>query len=109
MFYVARDKDGKIVSLSRKKTVDATESKTSLDSEIWEFLNNNDDEDSLRMSLDLSDLGLVRTIEDLIDLLIEKKIITFTELPVEAQKRIQERRRFRKKLSSSTVLVEEIL
>jgi hypothetical protein len=79
------------------------------DPEIWEFLNDNDDEDSLRTSLNLSDLGLIRTIEDLINLLIAKKIISFTELPVEAQERIKQRQRFRKKLSSNTVIVDEIL
>jgi hypothetical protein len=109
MLYVARDKNGKIVSLSRKKTTDATEAKTSSDPEIWEFLNDNDDEDSIQTSLNLSDLGLIRTIEDLINLLIEKKIISFTELPVQAQERIKQRKRFRKKLSSNTVIVDEIL
>jgi hypothetical protein len=109
MLYVARDKNGKIVSLSRKQTTDATEVKPPSDPEIWEFLNDNDDEDSLRTSLNLSDLGLIRTIEDLINLLIAKKIISFTELPVEAQERIKQRQRFRKKLSSNTVIVDEIL
>ncbi len=109
MLYVARDKSNKIISLSRKKTNDANEVKTSLDSEIWEFLNENDDEDSIRMSLSLSDLGLIRTIEDLINLLIDKKVISFTELPPEAQKRIKERQRFREKLASSTFMVDDIL
>ena len=109
MFYVARNESGKIVSLSRKKSPDANEIKTSLDSEVWEFLNSKGDEDSLRMSLSLSDLGLIRTIEDIINLLIEKKIISFTELPVETQKRIKDRQRFREKLSSSFLMVDEIL
>ena len=77
--------------------------------QVWEFLNHRQDEDSLRMSLSLSDLGLIRTIEDIINLLIEKKIISFTELPVEAQKRIKDRQRFREKLSSSFLMVDEIL
>jgi hypothetical protein len=109
MFYVARDKHGKIISLSREKTADATEVKTATDPEIWEFLTDKEDENSLRMSLSLSDFGLIRTIEDLINLLIEKKIISFTELPFEAQERIKERQRYREKLSSNSVLVDEIL
>jgi len=109
MYYVARDKNGKIISLSREKTIDASEEKTSLDSEIWEFLSNDDDEDSLRMSLSLSDMGLIRAIEDLINLLIEKKVIYFTELPEEVRNRIIERRRLREKLSPDTVVVDEIL
>ena len=109
MLYVTRDETGKIVSLSRIKTPGTTEAKSSVDSEIMEFLNNNDDDDSLRMSLNFSDYGLIRTIEDLINLLVEKKIIYFTELPVEAQKRIRERQRLREKLSSNTVVLDEIL
>ena len=109
MLYVERDKDGKIVSLTRTKTAGAADLKSATNEEIMQFLNAHDDEDSVRLSLSHSDSGLIRTIEDLISLLIEKKIIHFTELPVEAQKRITKRRHLRKKLPSTDLMVDDIL
>ncbi|KON81180.1 hypothetical protein PA01_05750 [Azoarcus sp. PA01] len=39
-----------------------------------------------------SDLGLVRVLEDLIDLLIDRGVIRFTDLPPAAQGKLMERR-----------------
>ncbi|MFO7786121.1 MAG: hypothetical protein R6V25_15940 [Desulfatiglandales bacterium] len=109
MLYVERDKDGMITAITTTKTPNATDVKPAIDAEVINFLKENDHEDSLRLSLSLLDIGLIRTIEDLINLLIQKKIIFFTELPVEAQKRIRERQRIREKLSSDSFMVEDIL
>jgi len=38
------------------------------------------------------DTETIRVIEDLVDLLIEKKLILLTDLPVAAQKKLSERR-----------------
>jgi len=46
-----------------------------------------------------SDLGLSRVIEDLVDILIEKNVINFTDLPVGAQKKLLERRGLRKEFA----------
>ena len=46
-----------------------------------------------------SDLALSRVIEDLIDILIEKKLIVFTDFPEGAQKKLIERRGLRKEFS----------
>ena len=43
-----------------------------------------------------SDLGLVRVIEDLIEVLIENKVIMFTDFPEGAQKKLLDRRGLRK-------------
>lgn len=44
-----------------------------------------------------SDIQLARVLEDLINLLIEKETIRFTDLPEPAQKRLLERQSLRKK------------
>ncbi len=51
-----------------------------------------------------SDLGLVRVIEDLIEVLIDKKLIMFTDFPEGAQKRLLDRRGLRKEFD----LVEDL-
>lgn len=46
-----------------------------------------------------SDLALARVLEDLIDVLIEKKVFMFTDLPEGAQKKLLERRGLRKEFT----------
>lgn len=51
-----------------------------------------------------SDLALARVIEDLIEVLIDKKIIMFTDFPEGAQKKLLDRRGLRKEFD----LVEDL-
>ena len=51
-----------------------------------------------------SDLGLARIIEDLIDVLIEKKVILFTDFPKAHRKRLLARRSLHKEFD----LVEDL-
>jgi len=53
--------------------------------------------------------GLIRLLEDLINLLTKKNIILFTELPEKAQEKIIEREQIRGKISSQNIIVEDIL
>ncbi len=46
-----------------------------------------------------SDLALARVMEDLIEILIDKKVMMFTDFPEGAQKKLLERRGFRKEFS----------
>jgi hypothetical protein len=46
------------------------------------------------------DADFVRVLEDIIDLLIVKNVITITELPAEAQAKLMARRHFRDRVSS---------
>ena len=50
------------------------------------------------MELLLSDLKLIRVIEDVIDLLIAKRVIIFSELPAPVQQKILQKRGKREKL-----------
>jgi hypothetical protein len=47
----------------------------------------------------LSDLALARVLEDLIEILMDKKVIMFTDFPEGAQQKLRERRGLRKELS----------
>lgn len=53
-----------------------------------------------------SDMQLVRVLEDLINLLIDRSIIRFTDLPMTAQKRLNDRDSMRKK-TTLTELIDE--
>ncbi|WP_020167879.1 MULTISPECIES: hypothetical protein [Methylotenera] len=53
-----------------------------------------------------SDIQLARVLEDLISLLIEGNVIRFTDFPIAAQKRLNERQSRRKKTQLSTLADE---
>lgn len=63
-------------------------------------------EQSLAVSNPLreSDLHMARVVEDLIGLLIERNMIRFTDLPVAAQKRLNDRETLRRKTQLSGLL-----
>lgn len=49
--------------------------------------------------LSSSDTETIRVIEDLVDLLIQKKLILLTDLPIAAQEKLSERQRMRSELN----------
>lgn len=109
MLYVERDKIGNIIALHIKPEVNAREQKAIMDEEILEFLNKSVDTDPWVHLLSLSDIGIIRILEDLINLLIRKNIIMLTDLPEEAQAKIRERQRVRQKISPNNLMVDDIL
>ena len=55
-------------------------------------------------TLQQSDMRLVRVLEDLIDLLIARDVIRFTDLPQAAQEKLMERRSMRQTLGALNLL-----
>jgi hypothetical protein len=109
MLYVERDKDGKIIALHKSPDPNAGEQKSIMDEEILDFLNRNVDTDPGIQFLALSDMGIIRIVEDLIDVLIRKNLILFTDLPEDAQAKIRERKRVRAVMTDQDLMVEDIL
>jgi hypothetical protein len=109
MLYIERDKDGNIIALNNKPENGVSEQKSIMDEEILEFLNRSVDTDPWVQLLSLSDIGIIRILEDLIDLLIQKNVIIFTDLPEEAQSKIRERKRVREKIDADHLMVDDIL
>jgi hypothetical protein len=109
MLYVERAEDGKIIALHSSPEPDAGEQKTKIDEEILDFLHTTVSADSRKLLLSLSDMGIIRLLEDLIELLIQKNIILFTELPQQAQQKITERKRLRETIISESLMVDNIL
>lgn len=54
-----------------------------------------------------TDLRLVRVLEDLIDVLIDKEVIRFTDLPQPAQAKLMERRSLRHSLGRLDLIGDE--
>ena len=109
MLFVERSPNGKIAALHSSPHPNAGEHKTIVDEEVLEFLHTTVSADSRKLLLSLSDMGIIRLLEDLIDLLIQKNIILFTELPEQARDRITERKRLRETMTSQDLMVDDIL
>jgi hypothetical protein len=110
MLYIERGDDGKISGLYSNPQPNASEEKINIDQEVLDFLEQNTGQESWQTLLSISDLPFIRLLEDLVDLLIRKNIIIFTELPEKAQQKILERRRIREKYSvQNDLVVDDII
>jgi len=109
MLYVERDAEGLIIAMHSFPQPNAREEKSAIDEEILDYLNKTVSADSRKLLLSLSDMGIIRLLEDLIDLLIKKNVICYTELPEQTQKKIQERKRLRETFRPQTLTVDNIL
>lgn len=92
--YVKRDATGRIIAASLE-----------VDGAIDEWIDEGAAEllafgqgGTCEATLTASDLRLVRVLEDIIDLLIERDVIRFTDLPEQAQQKLMERRSLRASL-----------
>jgi hypothetical protein len=72
MLYVLRDNNGRVIGLTLTPTGETAEEANLSDPEVANFLSD-------------SDFGLIRVIEDLIDVLVNKNIMNITDLPESAQ------------------------
>lgn len=109
MLYVERNDKGEIIAVRRQSPGEKDGEKLSLlSAEVLTFLNRADNEiNSLAQILSLTDESIIRVLEDLIDLLIKKNIILFTELPEQAQEKIRERKQAREMISSDSLMVDD--
>jgi hypothetical protein len=104
MPYVRRNSEGAIEAVSETSSADASEFVEGSNYELNQFLaamsdNNND--------LGESDLSLVRVIEDVVELLISKNVILFTELPPAAQDKMMQRKQLRSRHSNDLQLLDD--
>ncbi len=101
MPFVRRDETGRVVALYREQTSDAQEYLPAGHPEVVEF--SGDLGTALeRPDMLHSDLEMIRVYEDLIDILISKRIVVLTDFPMAAQEKLVRRKRLRSSLSSLT-------
>lgn len=95
--YVKRDSDGEIVAIGRESEPGMSEVVTMDDPAVQRFLDRGRGVEpaAVAEALQRSDAELVRVVEDLTNLLIEKGVIRFTELPTAAQRKLLDRRQLR--------------
>jgi hypothetical protein len=100
MPYIRRDEQGRITAVNLQPEDGLTEVPAS-SPELLDFMGRIGVEQG---SLQQSDMRLVRVLEDLIDLLITRDVIRFTDLPLPAQEKLMERRSMRQSLGALDLL-----
>ena len=100
MAYIIRDAAGKIVQVFEQPVTGAAEPIAADSREMAEFLQShgNNAVEVLRRQLANSDNGMARLAEDMIDVLIGKGVIKFTDLPGAAGHKYLERLATRERL-----------
>ena len=107
MPFVTRDKDGHIVAIQAIKSKTAQERLTPDHPELREFLGQTSDSEEIQNALVASDLELARVLEDLIAVLIDKRIIMLTDLAMAAQQKLANRYELRSRLADIDGIVAE--
>jgi hypothetical protein len=101
--FVHKDTDGKVLAVYTEPVEGAVEVAPD-DPELIAFIHQNIPGVSGGDEWVQSDLGLARVLEDLIQVLIDKKVIMFTDFPAGAQEKLRARRGLRREFS----VVEEL-
>ncbi len=92
MPYIKRAPDGRIISVSNEPGDPPCEQLSSDAPELRVFFDSLSERAGV---FENSDLKLIRAIEDVIDLLIQKNVICITDLPPAVQSKLLERRSLR--------------
>ncbi|GAB1259167.1 hypothetical protein [Aurantivibrio plasticivorans] len=109
MLYVQRDQEGHIVAINSHATAECYEALDANHDDIKAILEGNKSSKPGEHTSQLreSDLDFIRVVEDLINLLISKNVICFTDLPEEAQRKINHRRNIRAALNRELDLLDD--
>ncbi|MBO9480452.1 MULTISPECIES: hypothetical protein [Gammaproteobacteria] len=99
MLYVLRDDNNQVCAVSEKPLSNEWQQAGMDDESLMLFLHNNPEISTGIMAS--SDADFIRVLEDVIDLLIDKQIIQFTEFPDVVQAKLLHRRRYRESLRSN--------
>lgn len=99
MPFVKRNDSGAIVAVFRQPTQEGLAEVDRRDPELAAFLDDTLLDLAARKEWIESDLGLVRVLEDLVQALIDKGVLLFTDLPEAAQEKLRGRTGFREQFA----------
>jgi hypothetical protein len=102
MVYVKRDSAGAVVAVSKEPIVGFETPEVRGSTELDAFLTS-----VAGSEFQTSDLGFIRALDDVIDLLISKNVILFTELPSAVQEKYSKRAAMRERRREALNLLED--
>nr|WP_041524886.1 hypothetical protein [Gilvimarinus agarilyticus] len=99
--FVSRNPNGEICAVSREKIAGVDEPIELEAEELALFFQESKPE--AQRKLEQSDLQMARVMEDVVNLLIDKSVIRFTDLPLAAQQKLLSRREVRDQVNDDFV------
>ncbi len=105
MPYVTRNEQGEIIAIDQVNDQGQWEQENT--EEHKAFIKNNAMPYRAKQALTGSDNEMARVIEDLVELLMEKQIFVYTELPKAVQAKLNIRKQLRQDLSTLDNLIDE--
>jgi len=106
MPYINRNKSGSIIEIFDEASSDASEWVELSDPEVTSFVEKSlVSKEHAKEVLSNTDSDMVRVVEDLIDVLLDKQVFTFTELPEVVQNKLIARKKLRKDINSLENLI----
>lgn len=93
MLYIKRNAQGEIVMLSKEPSPECKDTIKEDSPEVFAFLATQTGQSAQFVA---SDLAFVRVMEDILEVLLEKGVISFTDLPPAAQSKVLGRKSLRK-------------
>lgn len=107
MVYIERNEQNKIISLSLNSNL-GHEAISEASSELIEFIKSSPNEKELTsLILNRLDLDMVRVIEDVLDIMIDRNLMLFTDLPEPVQNKLIFKRKIRNLSGEKSILEEE--
>ena len=107
MPYITRNKKGEIVELHNLPGNGEGNWIDPGSPEVLDFIKRIETTEQAKLALTSTDYEMVRVVEDLIDMLMERQIFIFTELPEPVQAKLNVRKQLRKNMSSLENLINE--
>jgi hypothetical protein len=106
MVYVQRDERGRVLRVEHEAFPGMTHRVPEADPEVRSWLASRSLHEHL-LSLQHSDLELVRVIEDLVNVLVDRGVMRFTDLPEAARNKLQHRANTRAQVEGLSGLVPD--
>jgi len=107
MPYINRNDQGEITQLLDMPSGEGSQWLELNHPDVVEFLQRPANETELKKSLESSDGDMVRVVEDLVDVLMEKQVFVFTELPEAVQAKLNARKKLRHDVSAISNLIAD--
>jgi hypothetical protein len=105
MPFVSRDEDGNVIAIFDRANKQAQQELSLDHPDILDFLSRSGETSEIQVSLSGSDPDMGRVLEDLIQVLIDKRLIAKDDLPSPALDKISYRKRLRTELLRLSQLV----
>ena len=111
MFYAERNKDGIIIAIRREAGGENVDTEPLTEQELEEFLASEYGKSSYELLLRAADKKMIRVLDDLIEVLVNRNIIMLTDLPDEAREKLGSRQEVRRKMheNGNELTVKDIL